>query len=703
VKTTFGLSKRSLRWWLGGFFVVLALPSAVLVRQATSQLKWEAFHSHQQLASELAARVDGELIRWINTEQARSFSDYEFLVVTGAGGFLAPSPLSAYPVPAAIPGLMGYFQIAADGGFSTPLLPDSVDQAGNYGISATEMGQRQALGDSLLSVLGENALVSARARAPILAADSRLADDAGKAGFDRPVASPQALSIEVAEEAVRETEPAPEMTAQAAFDRLNQPEQQAAPARKSEAKLGRVEDLKLDSSYLDEDDAFSRPQDSLSNQKLLEQRAGRRKEQNLAAEASPPRVDESLARQLSPPRVRTFESDIDPFEFNRLDSGHFVLFRKVWRDEKRIIQGALIEPQALVSGVFEQAFADSSLASMSDLAVAHGGEVFQLLPGGGADRYLSSADDFIGELLYRTAMTAPLSDFEMIFSINSLPVGPGGQVISWMAAALTLLLIGGLIGMYRLGLKQIDLIAQQQDFVSSVSHELKTPLTSIRMYGEMLREGWAPDEKKQVYYDYIFDESERLSRLIANVLQLARMNRNELVLDIAQIPVGELVTALEDKIGSLVERAGFELLLDTDEASAGVSVQVDRDAFIQIAINLVDNALKFARNAEPRRIELGARIRDRRFCFTVRDFGPGVARSQMKKIFRLFYRPQSELTRETVGTGIGLALVQQLTAAMQGQVDVVNRQPGAEFRVLLPVLNAAVAPTNRIPSPADPE
>ena len=87
-------------------------------------------------------------------------------------------------------------------------------------------------------------------------------------------------------------------------------------------------------------------------------------------------------------------------------------------------------------------------------------------------------------------------------------------------------------------------------------------------------------------------------------------------------------------------------------------------------------------NAEIRRVDIEyRRLRDRRIQFSVRDYGPGIAADQMKKIFRLFYRSENELTRETVGTGIGLALVQQLASAMQAEVDVVNAEPGAEFRI----------------------
>ena len=102
---------------------------------------------------------------------------------------------------------------------------------------------------------------------------------------------------------------------------------------------------------------------------------------------------------------------------------------------------------------------------------------------------------------------------------------------------------------------------------------------------------------------------------------------------------------------------------------------------------LVDNALKFSARAENKTIEIGCmRSGSDRIQFTVRDYGPGIARDQLRKIFRLFYRSENELTRETVGTGIGLALVQQLVQAMHGEVDVVNREPGAEFRVSFPVL-----------------
>ena len=215
-----------------------------------------------------------------------------------------------------------------------------------------------------------------------------------------------------------------------------------------------------------------------------------------------------------------------------------------------------------------------------------------------------------------------------------------------------------------------------------MSHELKTPLTSIRMYGEMLKEGWADEEKRQTYYEYIHLESERLTRLISNVLQLANITRNEPSFDLRPLRVGKLLNIVESKIASQVEGAGFELNFKRDGETDRTAIMIDEDCFAQIIINLVDNAIKFSENADHKAIEITSKLTgDNQVLFTVRDFGPGVAKDQMKKIFQLFYRSESELTRETVGTGIGLAIVHQLTVAMNGKVDIINREPGAEFRV----------------------
>jgi signal transduction histidine kinase len=700
-----GLDRKRLRLWLAVFFLALAIPTGILVYQAYSQLKWEAFHQYRILAGELAERIDSRIVQLINAEEARSFADYAFLTVAGdpAANFLQRSPLSAYPPQSSIPGLVGYFQVGSDGAFTTPLVPPVGTVASSYGLSAAELDQRQALQQHIEQILSRNRLVQGRVTgrtAGRTVATIELQEKATRRDRQEGVAAPAVSADRDARERLALDNTAPlddEMPGQAAFDRLNT----AATPREKEKKqqagstLGRVEDLKLDDRYQFE--VAEEMQHQITSDKPSVAAKRVRKERSALPEAAAESGIDFLAggREADAPaadasrlqneiRIRTFESEIDPFEFSLLDSGHFVLFRKVWRDGQRYIQGALIEQQPFVEGLVETMFLETALSTMSDLLVAWRGDVFSAFSGRAAREYVSSAEELRGTLLYQARLSAPLGDLELILSVKQLPVGAGSRVITWLAAILLLVLCGGFYLMYRLGAGQIDLTRQQQDFVSAVSHELKTPLTSIRMYGEMLRAGWASEEKKKTYYDYIFDESERLSRLIANILQLARMTRNHQQLETKPLTVAVLMDGIRSTVSSQIERAGFEMKMACEPGTEQAIIEVDADGFAQIFINLVDNAIKFCAAAERKVIDIGCqRLRNGSVQFSVRDYGPGVPADQMKKIFRLFYRSENELTRETVGTGIGLALVHQLAQAMGGQVDVVNCEPGAEFRVTL--------------------
>ena len=369
-------------------------------------------------------------------------------------------------------------------------------------------------------------------------------------------------------------------------------------------------------------------------------------------------------------------------EFALLDSGHFVLFRRVWHNDERYIQGILFDQAAFIERLVAPAFRESSLSAMSRLIVAYRGAILQSFAADYGRDYRPVAARPGSELLYQARLVAPFGELELIYTLARLPVGAGGQVILWSALVLALVLVGGCFMLFRLGQRQLALARQQQDFVSAVSHELKTPLTSIRMYGEMLREGWADEGKRRSYYDFIFYEAERLTRLINNVLQLARLSRNDEGANLVPVRVGDALAELRPRLESQLEPSGFELSLDCDAGAAALSIRVDVDWLLQIFINLVDNAVKFSTAAEIRRVDITCRgLRDGSVLFAVRDYGPGIAPDQIKKIFRLFYRSENELTRETVGTGIGLALVRQLANAMHAEVDVVNAEPGAEFRI----------------------
>ena len=684
-----GLNKKTFRRWLILFFLALAIPATLLIQQSYSRLKWEVFHQHQLMADELAYRINLQFLQLIDTEEQRSFTDYSFLNVAGdpRANFFQRSPLSHYPVKADIPGVIGFFQVDSTGQLNTPLLPKTKSAAASYGISATELVQRSSLHQQIKSILTQNNLirnnVKQRLNKDLVSKSEKITDSSATA----ELANSEAGIVEIEAEQI-------DVQGQAAFDELKKVSRSKIKFRN---QLGRVEDLNLTQLYEKRETIQKqrKQQDKVVTlaKKSVEKRA--RLEKNVLPEsivhATKKDNKEHFEKAIAKPmiqsdfaslRIRAFESTIDPFEFSQLESGHFVLYRKVWLNKQRYIQGILIEQHAFLDNIINSVFAETALAKMSNLLVVHQGNVLQAFSGAVSQGYLSSHQELSGELLYQTRLSAPLSDIELLFSITQLPAGPGSSIIKWLALLMAFVLVVGFYLMYRLGASQIKLANQQQDFVSAVSHELKTPLTSIRMYGEILREGWATDEKKRVYYDFICDESERLSRLINNVLDLAKMTRNEQRVVLKKVTVSELMDSVKSKVSSQIEQAGFELILNCGDEIKQVEVKVDADWFTQIMINLVDNAIKFSAKSDRKQIELCCnKLKKGRVQFSVRDFGPGISRDQMKKIFTLFYRTENELTRETVGTGIGLALVHQMIVSMKGEIDVVNTKPGAEFRI----------------------
>ncbi len=156
-----GFDERHLKGLLAFFFMALAVPTAVLIWQAYSQVKWEAFHQYRGMAEELTHRIDLSLIERINTAEARSFADYAFLVITGdpSANFVQRSPLSELPLTQDLPGVIGYFQVATDGEFSTPLLPQSNANPATFGIGEDEYRQRLQLAQQLQEILSDNRLV----------------------------------------------------------------------------------------------------------------------------------------------------------------------------------------------------------------------------------------------------------------------------------------------------------------------------------------------------------------------------------------------------------------------------------------------------------------------------------------------------------------------------------------------------------------
>lgn len=234
--------------------------------------------------------------------------------------------------------------------------------------------------------------------------------------------------------------------------------------------------------------------------------------------------------------------------------------------------------------------------------------------------------------------------------------------------------------------RQLRLTRQKTDFVSNVSHELKTPLTSIRMFSELLAEGTVTEPNKQrSYLKIIASESARLTRLINNVLDFARMDRGEKKYEFRAADLGELVNETVATYRPHLQSQGFTLEMSPIEAP--LSVKCDRDALSQVMTNLLSNAEKYSNGSKQIILEVEARDQPVRHAeVRVLDRGPGVPPGCEERIFGQFYRADDSLSSGIQGSGLGLTLARQIARAHGGDVTYKPRENGGScFTLILPV------------------
>jgi signal transduction histidine kinase len=283
---------------------------------------------------------------------------------------------------------------------------------------------------------------------------------------------------------------------------------------------------------------------------------------------------------------------------------------------------------------------------------------------------------------YRHRFAEPFSDLTAQLVLQALPGTGSATYVYALSGLLVAATVLGLAALYQSVSVVVGFAERRSNFVAAVSHELKTPLTAIRMYGEMLRDGMVPsDTKRNEYYRHITAESERLSRLINNVLEFSRLEKGNREVVLVTGAVEPVVRDVAELLRPHVEGHGFELQVEIDTDLP--AFRFERDALMQVLWNLADNAVKYARDAVPKRIVLRCRNEGGLVAVSVVDHGPGVAARHLDKIFDPFYRGESELTRRNKGTGLGLALVRGLAERMGATVTGSNvAEGGFEVKVL---------------------
>jgi signal transduction histidine kinase len=268
-----------------------------------------------------------------------------------------------------------------------------------------------------------------------------------------------------------------------------------------------------------------------------------------------------------------------------------------------------------------------------------------------------------------------------------LPASPGP---SWTPARLTLAACSGAIALVIAAIAALlaGSFRQSQrrtEFVSAVTHELRTPLTTFRLYTDMLAEGMVAPAEQKDYLGTLRAEADRLGHLVENVLAYSRLERRPEP-RLEAVPLKDLLDELRDRLGGHAARAGMELAVQLPFPElADERVLVDRAAAERILLNLMDNACKYAAGGADARLEVQALRRGRHLVLRFQDRGPGISRSERRRLFRPFHKSAARAAGGVPGVGLGLPLSRRLARSMGGDLRLADSGPrgGAAFELWL--------------------
>ncbi|MFK7916024.1 MAG: sensor histidine kinase, partial [Pseudomonadales bacterium] len=663
---------KRLRWLLAGVLLALLVPTAILASRAYDQLGYESLHRYRLASENIAQTIEAGLQRLLVAEATHTAEQFSFYLVPPRGAVPGViSPLAQLDSEHLLPGAVGHFVISAAGELQTPLLPDDAALAGlvqREVLTAADVAQRQRQQQLMATLLGTLAFVDGT-----LAEDQSTEDRSDPPPKDEftPQPRPAPLATEATELELDDRAELQQRPAAAAADSSSA----FSGGSSSGALLGKnanqqvFERLTSNGARKDQvrKDAMRKRAELASDESVasslsLQQGYIKRAQQEQATKPKLAGPQFEAAPEVGPRDFEWFVRTDGAMQYLPLGTDHLLLYRRSWQTGTAVVLGLILEQQALFTALVDTPFSNAQGNDNLRLTLTDGNRpVRSVMASAAATGYVSSRyvpePKLGGELLFRSRLPAPFGDLQLVFSADQVGLPPGGAWIVGSSALLIVLLLAGFALIYRLGVRELERRATQQNFVSAVSHELKTPLTAIRMYGEMLKGGWVSEEKKPGYYEFIFSESERLSRLISNVLRLSQISRDRLALSPQPHTAGELVDIARSKLQSLSEASSVPLEFDLPPTLADAQVNVDMDAFVQVLINLVDNAIKFAAQAGDQRVVVAFQglpsnlPSDRReLRLSVRDFGPGIPKAQLGRIFDLFYRGENEITRQTQGT-----------------------------------------------------
>ena len=623
------------------FFLLLTFPVGYFVFQTYSGLAKEEIARLRFFGETIFDEIEDDLMRVVLAEEARFLDEYNpVFLPPGAEGENQrpiPSPLSKEPQQDYI---LGYFQNNPDGSFHTPLavkgqpVPDHI---------APVIDELRTINTAFNKRRAETAVPSAS----IVKRKVEKKTVPDHAGFEKPYldrSQKKALAV-------------PSRQQESRVEEIT-----VGQAQRLSRKCATGLQADAEGASLKETDREGLP--AMQAQSPVFSRY-------LSAE------DTDITAEPESAAPRTFQVEIAPLQSVLVSKDRVFMFRRVVIGQKIYRQGFVIKLASLANHLADTHFREHPIARYANLRLdVAGPKGMFVIADAGVD-----VDDPAFAL--DRAFPFPFDFLTAQLHCSMIPRLANRRMLDIMVLLVIAIFALGFLAIYQSARTVIDLSERRSRFVASVSHELKTPLTNIRMYIELLEQGIANSpEREQEYFSVLNSESVRLSGLINNVLELSRLENRQRRIHLQEGNIQEVFEEIETVMGEKIRQAGFSLTFDNQCKGR---FKFDPEIMMLILINLIENSLKFGSSEPVKNILVKSWHKEASAHIAVTDTGPGIPRKDLKKIFKDFYRVEGALTQTTRGTGIGLALVRKFTRLMNGTVRARNNDgPGCTVTISLP-------------------
>ena len=638
------------------FSLALCIPLAFFVFKTYRGLEQEEAATLRYFAETLFDEMEQALAVLVQTEESRAIDEYNFEVLPSGGrrGVDEPqrSPLSQIPRENYI---RGYFQNNPDGSFQTPLVATGGQIFPEHAELISELKDaNEAFNRKRVTVTDR-----VKSKQAEIVAEKEVKQETGLADRYLDLSRTQRSKTSLGQTKKR-------------LEKITVG-QAANIAKPASPQVMRSHGI-VASEHEDRKDVPSMSEGRVGNKTMYFTEP--QFEETFAAESADAGQPAAEA-EVDTDDAAGFQVEVAPLRAVFLNDAQIFIFRRIMIESQIYRQGFLLGVDAFLDYLTRTYFLTQPMSQFTALrlSVVDQDREAKVVQAG----EISQNPDFI----LNRGFPSPFSFLKASLICDRIPRSDGRQTLSIMLIVLAMIVLMGLFAIYRSVRTIVELSERRSQFVSSVTHELKTPLTNIRMYIEMLEQGIAANpEREQEYFRILDSEGVRLSRLINNVLEMSKLEKSQRHINLQTGTFEEVIAETQAVMAEKLKQEGFTLNVRPGRLRP---FQYDREVMIQVLINLIENSIKFGKSASEREINIQTMQDSEGVKIMVSDTGPGIPRYALKKIFHDFYRVDNSLTRTTRGTGIGLALVKKFIHLMGGTVTASdNDGPGCTITIHLP-------------------